>query len=111
MYLNRGGFNLRRQRRDRLSWVALYVILIMGGLYVFSMIGPDEPLHPIGVATATATRSSQSYSAEAEKQCSAGQLQQAVEGYKRAIEADPLRVEYRIPLAPLQGYAGPTQGA
>jgi len=111
MYLNRGGFNLRRQRRDRLSWVALYVILIMGGLYVFSMIGPDEPLHPIGVATATATRSSQSYSAEAEKQFSAGQLEQAVEAYKRAIEADPLRIEYRIRLARIQVYAGQTEAA
>lgn len=113
MYLNRGGFNLRRHRRDRFSFVVLYLILIFGGVYLYSLIGVDEGdlITPPGIPTATATRSPQSFSEEAEKQFSAGQLEQAVEAYERAIEADPLRIEYRIRLARIQVYAGQAEAA
>jgi tetratricopeptide (TPR) repeat protein len=105
MYLNKERFQLRRQRRDRLFYVGLYVVLIFGGLYINSLIVPGGAVQPIGVATPTATRSPQSYGEEAEKQFSAGQLKQAIAAYERAIEQDPKRIDYWIRLARIQVYA------
>jgi len=105
MYLNKGSFHIRRQRRDRLFYVALYVSLILGGLYLYSLIGVDNVISPPGVPTATTTRSPQSYSEEAEKQFSAGQLDKAIDAYLRATQEDPKRIENWIRLARIQVYA------
>jgi tetratricopeptide (TPR) repeat protein len=111
MYLNKERFQLRRQRRDRLFYVALYVVLIFGGLYLNSLIVPGGPIQPLSVPTPTATRSPQSYSEEAEKQFSAGQLAQAIEAYERAIEQDPKRIDYWIRKARIEVYAGQAEDA
>ncbi len=105
MYLNKGSFHIRRQRRDRLFFVALYVALILGGLYLNSLIGVDNVINPLNVPTATATRSPQSYSEEGEKQFSAGQLDKAIDAYTRATEQDPKAIENWIRLARIQVYA------
>lgn len=104
MYLNRGSFNLRRTRRDRLAFVALYTVGILALLYLWYQVTTGTIQQP-WVPTATATRSPQSYSEEAEKQFSAGQLNQAISAYQKAIGQDPTRIEYHIKLARIQVYA------
>lgn len=104
MYLNRGDFNLRRTRRNNMNRVALYIVLIMAGLYVLNLDRQgkiDKPFLP----TATATRSPASYSEEAQAQFSAGRLKEAIAAYQNAIELDPTRVDYWIQLARIQVYA------
>ncbi|MBI3242194.1 MAG: tetratricopeptide repeat protein [Chloroflexi bacterium] len=104
MYLSRGGFNLRKVRRNNPNRMALYLVLIIAGLYVLNL-RKEGVIDPIGVFTPTATRNPVSYSEEAETQFSAGQLDKAVEAYLRAIQLDTKNVEYRIRLARIQVYA------
>lgn len=111
MYLNKGNFNLRRTRRDRLTFVALYTIAIIALLYFWFQLEVLQVIPKPGVATATATRSPQSYSEEAEKQFSAGQLNQAIAAYGKAIELEPKRVDYWIKLARIQVYADQAEEA
>lgn len=104
MYLNRGSFNLRRTRRDRLIYVLIYIVVILAGLYIWWQVESGVITPPL-VATATATRNPISYSEEAEKQFSAGRLKEAIAAYQRAIQLDPNRVDYHIKLARIQVYA------
>ncbi len=104
MYLNRGSFHLRRTRRDRLAFVALYTVVILGLVYFWYQVNSGVVQKPF-IATPTLTRSPESYSEEAEKQFSAGQLKQAISAYQQAIQQDPKRIEYYIKLARIQVYA------
>jgi len=110
MYLSRGGFNLRRVRRNNPNRMALYLILIIAGLYVLYLTRTGV-VQPILVPTATATRNPVSYSQEAETQFSAGQLNKAITAYQKAIELDSERVEYWIRLARIQVYADQSEEA
>jgi len=104
VYLNRGSFNFRRTRRDRFAFVALYLLIIIGLLYFWYQVYTNRVL-PVGQPTPTLTRSPDSYGAEAEKQFSAGQLNQAIGAYQKALEQDPKRIDYYIKLARIQVYA------
>ncbi|MEK7324151.1 MAG: tetratricopeptide repeat protein [Chloroflexota bacterium] len=110
MYLSRGGFNLRKVRRNNPNRMALYLILIIAGLYVLNLVRAEE-VQPLFVPTPTATRNPVSYSEEAETQFSAGQLDKAIEAYQSAIALDPTRVDYHIRLARIQVYAGQPEEA
>ncbi len=105
MYLNRGSFNLRRSRRDRLVYITLYIVGIIGLIYFWLQIEQGNIQRP-GEATPTLTRSPASYGEEAEKQFSAGQLAEAVTAYEKAIQSDPKRIDYFIKKARIQVYAG-----
>lgn len=104
MYLNRGGFNLRRSRRNNLARIAAYIVLIFAGLYVLNLKERGE-LQPLLVATPTATRSPASYAEEAQKQFSAGRLNEAIAAYLKATESDTTNAGYWIALARIQVYA------
>jgi tetratricopeptide (TPR) repeat protein len=110
MYLNRGSFNFRRTRRDRLTYVLVYVVAILAGLYIWWQVNIGEITPPM-VATPTSTRSPTSYSEEAEKQFSAGQLNDAITAYERATQLDPTRADYWIRLARIQVYADDPESA
>jgi tetratricopeptide (TPR) repeat protein len=110
MYLNRGSFNFRRTRRDRLMYVLVYVVAILAGLYLWWQVNVGV-ITPPGIATATSTRSPTSYSEEAEKQFSAGRLREAIAAYQEAIKRDPKRVDYWIQLARIQVYADQSEDA
>src|SRR5262245_36539550 len=103
MYLNRGSFNFHRTRRDRLTFVLVYVIAILAGLDIWWQVTTGVITPPM-VATPTATRSPTSYSEEAEKQFSAGQLKEAITAYEKATQLDPTRADYWIKLARIQVY-------
>ncbi|MEK7311554.1 MAG: hypothetical protein AAB382_06265, partial [Chloroflexota bacterium] len=110
MYLNRGSFNLRRTRRNNITRIAVYIALIFAGLYVLNLKDRGE-VRPLFVATPTATRSPASYAEEAQKQFSAGRLDDAIAAYLKATEADPTNAGYWIALARIQVYADqPEQG-
>ena len=74
MYLSKSGLNLRRNRRNNPMRIAIYVIVIMAGLYVLNLDRQgviDKPFLP----TATATRNPISlYAEEAKEQFSLGRL-------------------------------------
>jgi tetratricopeptide (TPR) repeat protein len=104
MYLNRGNFNLRRTRRNNITRIVVYIVLIFAGLYVLNLKDRGD-VQPLFVATPTATRSPASYAEEAQKQFSAGRLKDAINAYQKAIELDPQNADYWIKLARIQVYA------
>lgn len=107
MYLDRGKFTLRRQKRSRPGRVALYLALIVLGIYVISQQHQGN-VRPMLMATPTATRSAVSFAEEAEAHFSAGRLRRAIESYQKATEAEPANAAYWVKLARLQVYAGDT---
>ena len=104
MYLSKSGLNLRRNRRNSPMRIAIYVIVIMAGLYVLNLDRQgviDKPFLP----TSTATRSPISYAEEAKEQFSLGRLENAVQAYQKAIELESTRIDYWIQLTRVQVYA------
>ena len=105
MYLNKSGLNLRRARRNNPVRMAIYVIVIMAGLYLLNLdrqgVIVDYPFLP----TSTATRSPISYAEEAKEQFSLGRLDNAVLAYQKAIQLESTRIDYWIQLARVQVYA------
>ena len=104
MYLSKSGLNLRRNRRNSPMRIAIYVIVIMAGLYVLNLDRQgviDKPFLP----TSTATRSPNSYAEEAKEQFSLGRLDNAVQAYQKAIELESTRIDYWIQLTRVQVYA------
>lgn len=105
MYLDRGKFTLRRQKRSRPGRVALYLALIVLGIYIIREQHQGN-VRPMLMATPTATRSAVSFAEEAEAHFSAGRLRRAIETYQKATEAEPANAAYWVKLARLQVYAG-----
>jgi len=104
MHLSRGNFNLRRTRRNNPTRMAVYIVVIMGCLYLLSQVR-NEAIQPLFVPTATATRSPTAYGEQAQAQFSAGQLKAAIDSYNSALELEPTRADYWIQLARIQVYA------
>lgn len=104
MYLDRGSVNFRRKRRNNLNRIALYVVLILIGLYVAQRVRSGE-IQPAFIPTPTATRSPMSYAEEGEAHFSSGRLADAVAAYEQATRLAPTNVEYWINLARFQVYA------
>lgn len=104
MYLSRGNFNLRRTRRNSPTRMTIYIVIIMGCLYLLSLDAAGKINKPF-IPTPTATRSPAAYGEQALAQFSAGQLKAAIESYQSALELEPTRADYWIQLARIQVYA------
>ena len=111
MYLHRNKFTLRERRRgNRPAMIAIYIALILIGLYVIRMKQRGE-IQPVFIPTPTATRTSLSYFEEAAAYFSAGKLDKAIVAYQKATIADPTNVDYWVSLTRLQVYAGQLDAA
>ena len=103
MHLQRGNFTFRKQKHDRHGRIAIYLVLILIGLYIIRQRQTDA-ISPPFVPTPTATRSAISFVQEAEAYFSSGKISQAIETYKLATTADSTVPDYWIALARLQVY-------
>lgn len=110
MYLRSGDLNFRRKRRNNPIRILIYVVLILGGLWVYRGSQSGE-IQPAFVPTPTATRTAQSYAEEAARQFSAGRLDAAAAAYRQATQAEPDNIDYWIALARVETYAGETETA
>lgn len=92
----------RRKRRINPFRLGILVILIAAAVYVDRVVVPVTP--PLFIPTPTATRDPGSYIIDAEDLLTKGKINQAIESYKKAVQANPNNVTVYIELAHLQIY-------
>jgi tetratricopeptide (TPR) repeat protein len=98
MYLGDPG--RRKKRRSSPVRVAILLILIGFGLYLYALIRREEIEGPY-VPEPTPTRSAFSYAGEAEEQYLQGNFEEAITIYRQAVALDPEDVRLRVPLVRL----------
>jgi tetratricopeptide (TPR) repeat protein len=99
----------RRKRRIN-GWFVLTVLALIGMVvYVDVVIVPTTP--PLFVPTLTPTRDPVTYADEARALFNEGKLNQAIDAYTQAVQADPKNASNYIELARLQVFAGRYQEA
>lgn len=105
MYLRGSKLNMnRRRRRSNPFFIGLLVVLIAGFVYVDRVIVPTTP--PLFVATPTPTRNPESFIADAESFFAEGKINQAMDSYRAAVQADPRNPANYVSLARLQMFSG-----
>jgi tetratricopeptide (TPR) repeat protein len=90
--------------RLRLGRVAIYAALIVAGAGLFSLLDSGR-IQPLYSATPTPTRPAASHLAEGQAFFDAGQLDEAILAYQRALSLDPGNAELWIELARIQTYS------
>jgi len=106
MYLRGNKWTMKRRKKRRTNWglVGLLLAAIGAMFYVNQVVVPETP--PLFIPTATPTTSPEAFVNQAEQLYSEGKLQQAIEAYKAAIDADPGNPANYIALARLQVWTG-----
>jgi tetratricopeptide (TPR) repeat protein len=101
MYLNGSKWSMRRRRR-RLNWWLIGIVgaLILAFVYIDTVLVPTTA--PLFIPSPTTTRDPKSYAADAAALLEEGKINQAIEGYKLAIRAEPKNAANYIILARLQ---------
>ena len=84
--------------------IFILLVLILAGLFVIRSVNTGL-IKPIVKAQVTPTRSLNSYALEGETHFQAGNLEKAIEAYKRAIEINPEDTALRAELARIQVYS------
>ena len=90
--------------RLRLGRVAIYAALIVMGAGLFSLLDSGR-IKPLYSPTPTPTRPAASHLAEGQAFFDAGQLDEAIAAYQRALALDPGNAELWIELARIQTYS------
>ena len=99
----------RRRRRANPFRLVVLVLLVGAALYVNQVVVPATP--PLFIPTPTPTRSPDSFISEALSFAAEGKYRQAVEAYRKAIQADPRNINTYIEAARLQVFSGDYDGA
>lgn len=97
---------MNRRKKKRTNWGLVGILLVAIGamFYVNQVVVPATP--PLFIPTPTTTTSPEAFINQAAQLFSEGKLQQAVEAYKAAIDADPGNPANYIALARLQVWTG-----
>lgn len=90
--------------RLRIGRVAIYAALIVAGAGLFSLLDSGR-IQPLYSPTPTPTRPAASHLAEGQAFFDAGQLDEAILAYQRALALDPDNAELWIELARIQTYS------
>jgi tetratricopeptide (TPR) repeat protein len=110
MYLRGSKWSYNRRKKPVNPFrIFVLSILVAGAIYVNQVVVPTT--HPLFIPTPTATRSPESYISEAEDYLTNGKMNQAMQSYEKAIQADPTNPSNYINLARLQVYAGKYEDA
>jgi tetratricopeptide (TPR) repeat protein len=110
MYLRGSKWSMNR-RRQHFNWfrIILLTLLIGAGLYLDRYVIPAAPA--FFEPTATATRPVESYLTEAQTLFDQGKLNQAIDVYQQAVEANPNNAAIYVSLAQVQVLAGDYKAA
>ncbi|MBN2046199.1 MAG: tetratricopeptide repeat protein [Anaerolineaceae bacterium] len=108
MYLEdkRPIFRKQKARSNPIRMLIL-VVLILIGLFLYQGYSMGE-IQPLLQPTPTPTRTSDNYAMEGETYFIAGNLNEAVNSYQKALELDPLNAEIWAELARIQAYSSST---
>jgi tetratricopeptide (TPR) repeat protein len=105
MYLRGSKWTMTRRTRRPNIWRILVLLALIGGaLYLQLVVVPATP--PLFIPTPTPTRSPESFVTQADDFYQDGKLNQAIEAYKDAINADPANPSNYVELARLQVFVG-----
>ena len=95
--------NRRRRRPNYFGWV-IFALVVLFGYYFNQVYLPASPI--LAGATVTPTRSWEAYVTEAESAFQTGQLPQAIDAYRAAINSSPQDPVLYVALARVQVWAG-----
>lgn len=97
---------MNRRKKKRTNWGLVGILLAAIGamFYVNQVVVPTTP--PLFIPTPTPTTSPEAFVNQAEQFYNEGKLQQAVDAYKAAIDADPGNPANYIALSRLQVWTG-----
>jgi tetratricopeptide (TPR) repeat protein len=110
MYLRGRKWSMSgRRRRSSPLRIIFLGLLVAGALYVNQVVVPATP--PLFIPTATPTRSPESFLKDAQDLIGEGRINQAIEAYKAAVEADPRNPAIYVTLARWQVLYGDYAGA
>lgn len=98
------GPTFRRASQSNSYILILLVVLIMIALFALRGVATREIVSPFE-PTPAPTRTSDSYAQEGETLFEAGNLNGAIEAYKKALELNPSNVEFYSELARIQVYS------
>lgn len=99
----------RRKKRGNPLRIVVLLVLVAGALYVNQVVVPATP--PLFIPTATPTRSPESFLNDAGALIKQGKINQAIETYKQAVQADPRNPAIYVTLARWQVLYGDYDGA
>jgi tetratricopeptide (TPR) repeat protein len=103
MYLKGSKWSMMKRRKRGNPWRIMGLLVLIGAaIYVNQIVVPVTP--PFFIPTPTATRSPESYVTDAENLAIQGKMNQAIEAYNLAIEADPRNPSNYLAIARLQIY-------
>ncbi len=110
MYLKGSKMSMsRRRKRSSPFRIVLLLVLVVGALYVNQIVVPATP--PLFIPTPTPTRSPESFLNDAAALIQKGKINQAIETYKLAVQADPRNPAIYVTLARWQVLYGDYAGA
>lgn len=111
MYLRGDQWSMTKRRRRRPSFWKTTLLLIAIGvmLYINQVVVPATP--PLFVSTPTPTIPPESYVTQAEEFYREGKFPQAIDAYKKAINAYPDNAANYVALARLQVFTGDYESA
>jgi tetratricopeptide (TPR) repeat protein len=93
-----------RRSQPNIYRIFLWVVLILGGIWLLREIQMGE-LRSLYEAPPTPTRTANSYALEGEAQFVAGNLNAAIQAYRRATEIEPNNAKIWAELARIQAYS------
>ncbi len=98
----------RRRKRGNPLRILVLLALVAGALYINQVVVPATP--PLFIPTPTPTRSPDSFILDAQTLVQEGKINQAIETYKQAVEADPRNPAVYLTLARWQILYGDYEG-
>lgn len=105
MYINGKNPNFLKPRNKSNPYIILALVLMI--VFVFTIISRllNGNIQPLFMPTPTPTRTTNSFFIEGETHFSAGNLDAAIDAFKRAAELDPQSPDALIELARIQTYS------
>lgn len=105
MQLEGKELQFRNPKRRSNPFVVMILLVLIAALVAVLRSYAQGDIQPLFLPTATPTRTTNSYLMEAETHFLAGNVDKAIEGYKKASELDPLDVAILVKLAQIQVYS------
>jgi tetratricopeptide (TPR) repeat protein len=105
MYLKGSKWTMKRRHRRVNFWLVSFLLVMIGVfIYIDLVVVPVTP--PLFIPTFTPTRDPKTYAEDASNLYAEGKINQAIDSYQQAIQADPQNANNYIALAEIQCLTG-----